>query len=87
MFLMPCFYAARLTAKCQDVLRDFNFIRARDLGLTHPLRNRATLNHFLFYALQARCGFRVFSFNFGESFAWLSFVFGVAAMVVKVIYI
>ena len=87
LFLMACFYAARLTAKCQDVLREFNFIRARDLGLTHPLRNRGTLNqkYFLFYVLQARCDFRVLSFNFGESFAWMSLVWGILTSVANLL--
>jgi len=72
VFIYPCYCAASLTAKCQQMLADFNMKYEEEWHAKHPFRQRSQLHLFLKYANYANCGYKVGSLTFGSMSVFFS---------------
>ncbi|KAM7430691.1 hypothetical protein ABFA07_018639 [Porites harrisoni] len=80
LFLLPCVCAARITSGCAGIYEKINSTTSSDWNEGHPFRNRRNIALFITYAKDRRCGFRVGRITFNTSLAWISFFFGLTAL-------
>ncbi|KAJ7336692.1 hypothetical protein OS493_011914 [Desmophyllum pertusum] len=86
LFTLPCFCAARITNKCAGVYEKINCTTSEDWPAGHPFRDRHNIALFISYAKERRCGFKVGRITFNTSLAWLSFFFGLTALLSHFFY-
>jgi len=80
LFTLPCFYAARITSKCNGIYERINCTTSNDWKEGHTFRDRRNIALFVSYAKDTGCGFKVGRITFNTSLAWLSFFFGLTAL-------
>ncbi|KXJ13318.1 hypothetical protein AC249_AIPGENE18861 [Exaiptasia diaphana] len=84
VFIYPCYCAASVTAKCQQMLTDFNMKYKYEWNETHPFRQRQQLHVFLKYASYANCGYKVGSLTFGSMSVFFSTLLAITGVGLKI---
>ena len=64
----------------EGIYEKINSTTSSDWNEGHPFRDRRNIALFITYAKERRCGFRVERMTFNTSLAWISFFFGLTAL-------
>lgn len=80
LFLLPSVCAARITNHCLGICEEINHTTSDDWNEGHPFKDRHNIALFVSYAKERRCGFKIGKITFNASLAWVSFFFGLTAL-------